>query len=115
MNKVLVTGANGFVGRALCPLLVSGGWQVCSGFHRKGEDRVDAESSDSIFYFDLADTNPDYSEILSGMDSVVHLAAKVHDKGDQDEYSVISEDLSTEEIFVNGNNGEYASLLLRVV
>ncbi|WP_405120543.1 NAD-dependent epimerase/dehydratase family protein [Pseudomonas leptonychotis] len=70
--KILVTGSNGFVGRALCKRLESEPELyevVLSG--RQRESVVDS------CYIDLA-TVADWSSCLTGVDALVHLAAAVH-------------------------------------
>jgi len=67
--RVLVTGASGFVGRALCPALAQAGHDV-SGTVRtpNGKD------------IPIGDIGPgtDWTEALSGADAVIHLAARTH-------------------------------------
>jgi nucleoside-diphosphate-sugar epimerase len=66
---VLVTGANGFVGKAVCARLETGGFAV-----RK------AVRSDSQGGIAVGDIGPltGWRAALGGMDAVVHLAARVH-------------------------------------
>ncbi len=70
MNKILVTGANGFVGTHLCKTLERRG--ICFiGAVRK------AETHGLVAVGDLtADTN--WLGALTGCDVVIHLAARVH-------------------------------------
>lgn len=69
--KVLVTGANGFVGRALCARLDQAGHQVVPGVRRpcgiSGEKVVG----------DI-DGATRWAEAVQGCQTVVHLAARVH-------------------------------------
>lgn len=69
MKQVLVTGATGFVGQALCPLLESNGWTV-----RKAVRRPQAGC------IAVGDIGPetDWRTTLDGVTEVVHLAARVH-------------------------------------
>jgi len=62
-RRVLVTGAGGFVGRALCPALRRASWSVVPA----GRDET-------------GDIGPetDWRPLLEGVDAVVHLAARVH-------------------------------------
>ncbi|MBR0916185.1 NAD-dependent epimerase/dehydratase family protein [Bradyrhizobium japonicum] len=73
MNRpvVLVTGATGFVGRNLVPLLESRGYRVRRALRagRAGENDVVVGSIGATTSWDAA---------LVGVDAVVHLAARVH-------------------------------------
>lgn len=73
--RVLVTGANGFVGKALCALLVRHGHQVVA-CTRSGV----ASWSPEYQYAMVADvdSNTRWQEHLLKVDVVVHLAALVH-------------------------------------
>ena len=68
-HDVAVTGATGFVGRALCSALESRGHSVLR-FSRRGDTQ--AQPTGDI------DSNTNWRARLSGVDSVVHLAARVH-------------------------------------
>ena len=73
--RILVTGASGFVGSALCANLVGQGFMVL-GAVRCLPDREIA-GVDYRLVADLSgDTN--WSEALSGVDVVVHCSARVH-------------------------------------
>ena len=67
--KVLVTGANGFIGRALCAHLQQGGHQVVAAVRRPcglvNELVVDENGST-------------WAQALTGCDAVVHLAGRAH-------------------------------------
>ena len=73
----LITGANGFVGQALCKRMVSNGWQVRGTVHNRplavsrlvGTEAIEIPSIDS---------KTDWSKALVGVDTVVHLAARTH-------------------------------------
>ncbi|MDP9268937.1 MAG: NAD-dependent epimerase/dehydratase family protein [Acidobacteriota bacterium] len=71
--KVLVTGANGFIGRALCEHLLQSGCSVRaairSGSAFPGTETVPIPSVDGA---------TDWKEALRDVDAVVHLAARVH-------------------------------------
>jgi nucleoside-diphosphate-sugar epimerase len=70
--KVLVTGAAGFVGCALCEHLRQHGVQV--------RRAVRVASAPERETFAVGDIGPDtdWSDALTGVDAVVHLAARVH-------------------------------------
>jgi uncharacterized protein YbjT (DUF2867 family) len=67
--KVLVAGANGFVGRALCPALVAAGHSVRAGVRRPGA-HVDPGGTPTRFDLDDAAT---LAPALDGVDVVVWL------------------------------------------
>ncbi|PKU23542.1 NAD-dependent epimerase/dehydratase family protein [Telmatospirillum siberiense] len=72
--KVLVTGANGFVGAAVCRRLQREGWQVL------GVIRREATLPDGVIprLIDAIGPQTVWTETLAGVDAVVHLAARVH-------------------------------------
>jgi nucleoside-diphosphate-sugar epimerase len=71
--NVLVTGANGFVGRCLCRVLRESGMRV-RGAVRSAIETVD---SDPVVVGDIGADTP-WRSALDGIDAVVHLAARVH-------------------------------------
>ncbi len=72
--KLLITGANGFVGKALSLEALRRGYRVCAAVreHSALPNFVDVVSIGSIDY------STDWLQVLRGCDVVVHLAAKVH-------------------------------------
>ena len=76
---ILVTGSNGFVGKALCNTLRAGGASV-RGTVRKGADEGNGEVN-------VGDLNgsTDWRHALEGCDVVFHLAARVHVMADKDD------------------------------
>lgn len=70
MKRVLVTGADGFVGRAVCVRLSMEGYAVAPVTRT-------SSGQDSIAIGDLA-VYRDWPAILAGADVVVHLAARAH-------------------------------------
>jgi UDP-glucose 4-epimerase len=73
---VLVTGATGFVGQNLLPVLAGSDWLV-RPVGRHGSSDPNAVVIDSI------GPSTDWNEALSGVDAVVHLAARVHHPRDE--------------------------------
>jgi UDP-glucose 4-epimerase len=69
---VLVTGANGFVGRHLSPVLVRDGWRV------RGTVRTPSSPGKDDVVVKSIEAETDWSAALFGVDAVVHLAARVH-------------------------------------
>ena len=76
MNKVLVTGATGFVGRHLCKLLASSEYQVV-GTRRSSAKKNESTDYDLVSVGDIGDEVV-WEPVLDGVDYVVHLAARVH-------------------------------------
>jgi nucleoside-diphosphate-sugar epimerase len=75
-GTVLVTGATGFVGRHLAPMLSAAKWRV-RGSARCAQDR----HVPGVFRFvetGSVDAKTDWSEALRGVQAVVHLAALAH-------------------------------------
>jgi nucleoside-diphosphate-sugar epimerase len=73
-NKILVTGSNGFVGKALCQTLLNRGDNYLGSVRdkslaTKGQDYIVVESLDA---------NTDWRKALDGCDTVVHLAGRAH-------------------------------------
>ncbi|GMO86600.1 NAD-dependent epimerase/dehydratase family protein [Bradyrhizobium ottawaense] len=75
-NRVLVTGANGFIGRHVTPTLGREGWSV-----RRAVLCSEGEDNEVLIGFIGPDT--DWSAALEGIDCVVHLAARVHHKHEE--------------------------------
>ena len=69
--KVLITGATGFVGKALCVELVAHGHAVVPAV-RRASGLADEASVGDI------DGATDWTVALAACDAVVHLAARVH-------------------------------------
>lgn len=76
-NKVLVTGATGFVGRALCARLVASGNDVIGVGRSEG-----LMVPSGVAYYPTELEVDDLREMLSGdVDCVIHLAGQAHGKG----------------------------------
>ncbi len=83
MHKVLVTGANGFVGKRVCFLLQREGYSVRGAVRLhdySGNVGMKDETvlTEEIVHIGDIDGNTDWSLALDGVDTVVHLAARVH-------------------------------------
>lgn len=76
-NNILITGANGFVGRAVCARLLLEGWQV-RGVIRSTKQVDSLLVGIEIIKIGSIGTDTDWSDALTGVDAVVHLAARVH-------------------------------------
>jgi len=75
MTRVLVTGAAGFVGRALCTSLCEAGHEVVATTRAAVKPWVSG-----LEVYPVHDIGPDtdWSGALAGVNAVVHLAARVH-------------------------------------
>lgn len=72
--RLLVTGANGFIGQPLCGKLHAKGLVVRAAM-RQPNLRV---GCDETVLIDALNAETDWSEALRGVDVVIHLAARVH-------------------------------------
>jgi len=75
-RTVLVTGANGFIGKAVCADLPARGYRVV-GVVRHNH-LIDVPSGTECFPMDGISSDTNWSQALQGVDSIVHLAARVH-------------------------------------
>lgn len=75
-SVVLVTGANGFVGRHVAPVLTSEGWSVRRAVRSR-------QGMDDEVVIDTIGPETDWHTALDGVDAVVHLAARVHHKHEE--------------------------------
>lgn len=72
--KVLVTGSTGFVGKRLCAVLRENGFMVREGV--RGSSATSA-GPDVVVVRDI-DKHTDWSQAISGIDTVIHLAGRAH-------------------------------------
>jgi len=75
--NVLVTGATGFIGRALCDKLLADGYLVRGAVRSAAQMTVLPSGVEGVMVGDIG-PETDWSEALVGIDGVVHLAARVH-------------------------------------
>ena len=73
-EKILVTGAAGFVGRTLCSALNAAGYIVSPTARVERSDQADW----SYFVTGNISETTDWSHALLGVDVVIHLAARAH-------------------------------------
>jgi nucleoside-diphosphate-sugar epimerase len=76
--KVLVTGANGYIGRFLCPELVRAGYEV-TALTRSPSDLLGV-----AHYVSQTFSAVDFVEAVKGHEVVIHLAARAHQSEKQD-------------------------------
>ena len=75
--NILVTGANGFVGRVLCKKMLADGWQVRGTVRNSNQLNKLPTKVEGVLVGDIG-PDTDWSKTLNGVDAVVHLAARVH-------------------------------------
>jgi nucleoside-diphosphate-sugar epimerase len=71
MSVILITGATGFVGRGLCSRLLA------EGRDARCAVRQPSSTANSVVVGDIG-PDTDWGQALNGVDTVVHLAARVH-------------------------------------
>ena len=76
MSLILVTGADGFIGRYLCSELIANGYQVCAA-RRKQSSRDDVTVLNSVVIGNITASTL-WKDALRGVYCVVHLASRVH-------------------------------------
>ena len=78
LGKVVVTGASGFIGRALCRrILDRGGGVVAIGRRALAPSLLLDRKAEQLQVGDIG-PDTDWSGVLGGADVVIHLAARVH-------------------------------------
>lgn len=75
--KFLVTGASGFIAKKLCEKLLADGHQVV-GTVRSIEQVKAFSPKLEIFQIKSIDSSADWTQALTNVDIVIHLAARVH-------------------------------------
>jgi nucleoside-diphosphate-sugar epimerase len=78
VTRVLVTGASGFIGRAVIAAFARGGYAVRAAARRPPQAAVDGV--EAISHPDLAQPF-DWGPLLGGVDKVIHLAGIAHTDG----------------------------------
>src|SRR5712692_9611365 len=80
VSRILITGATGFVGRALVPVLAPLHRLVLA--HRRAAEGPAQAGTEDQFVGEIGPAT-DWSRALSEVDAVVHLAAHVHATGER--------------------------------
>jgi nucleoside-diphosphate-sugar epimerase len=78
MKNILVTGANGFIGKVHCDkLLADVLYQVRGAVRSAAQMAAIPSGVDGVMVADIG-PETDWSEALAGIEGIVHLAARVH-------------------------------------
>lgn len=77
LYSFLITGATGFVGRFLCKQLLTEGWSV-RGTLLPSESTSSLVASVEPVVVELLGPETPWSHTLTGIDTIIHLAARVH-------------------------------------
>ena len=75
-RRVLVTGAGGFIGQAVCAAFRLRGHEVIGALRQR--DVVRESAAVNYVAMGHMDESTDWSSVVKGVDCVVHLAARVH-------------------------------------
>ncbi len=75
MTRVLVTGANGFIGQGMCRELKDAGFEVTGTM--RGQRPLGDDLFDPVVTGDIGPES-DWKEALTGAAFVVHLAGRAH-------------------------------------
>ena len=74
--RVLITGATGFIGRALCPALVATGHEVAVVVRNSDNPTIPERAT--VHVIPNIGPETEWDQALSGIDAVIHLAARAH-------------------------------------
>ncbi len=77
MNRILITGATGFVGTAVCRRIIQTGWKVRSAV-RSLPDHVRLVAGTEVFPVGSIGPDTEWAKALAEVDVVIHLAARTH-------------------------------------
>ena len=89
MPTALITGATGFIGHAVCEQLLARGWQVKGTIRSSSQDGVGLPEGVIPCSVDSLGPGTDWRKALSGIEMIVHLAARVHIMKDTSEDSLV--------------------------
>ena len=77
MENIFVTGANGFIGRALCRKMLAERYHVRGAVRGAAQMAALPSGVEGVLVGDVG-PETDWSEALVGIEGIVHLAARVH-------------------------------------
>ena len=73
--NVLITGANGFIGQALCKSMLVDGYQVLGAVRDAAQMMALPSGVEGVVVGDIG-SETDWSKALDGINVIVHLAAR---------------------------------------
>ncbi|RZB38084.1 MAG: hypothetical protein SRB2_00430 [Desulfobacteraceae bacterium Eth-SRB2] len=77
MKKIFITGAAGFIGQALCKRIIAKGWKI-RGSVRSSSQLNKLPSEVDALQVELIGPDTNLKKALEGVDTVIHLSARVH-------------------------------------
>ena len=75
--NILITGANGFIGRSLCKRMLADGYQLRGAVRSAAQMTALPLGVEGVMVGDIG-PETDWSEALAGIEGIVHLAAKTN-------------------------------------
>lgn len=91
MKNVLVTGGDGFIGKALCLYLVKNGFSVRAQiFDSSNVDFIENAKKEAIEYIETGNllNYTKWQDLLKDREIVIHLAAKVHEMNKHEQKNI---------------------------
>lgn len=93
MKKILITGANGFIGKHLCQALKSKGYFVREAIRMKNNESNALICDETVKIGDI-DGDTDWTIALKNIDAIIHLANRAHilkkDLDDKEKFDTIN-------------------------
>jgi nucleoside-diphosphate-sugar epimerase len=94
MERILVTGANGFIGSHLCPFLTDKGYEVIVAVRAGGGPHA---GLGQVVHVSDVGPDTDWSEALKDVSAIVHLAGRAHRMNESpEEASRLHEQINTQ-------------------
>jgi nucleoside-diphosphate-sugar epimerase len=88
MNKVLITGATGFIGSFLCENFASHGYDVLGMIRNPSKEKILSKVGVPSVVINNISSDTDWHSALKSVKIVIHAAARVHKMKEEDEISL---------------------------